>query len=370
VSGATFLTGATGFLGSYAILELLRITDAPVFALVRAPTRERAVERLWTSLQAHVDLPGFWAAMERIVPVCGDLHAPELGLDPADRDRIVSEADAILHIAASLNRKSSKACFNTNLRGTLSVTKLALELVEAGHLRRFTDVSTSAVAGVRERCVVLEDKSIDWDRSDYDPYARTKRFAEHMARELLPSDRVLTLRPSTVMGDSTRDDAWITDMVVATAGLAQMRVVPLSRSTRVDIVPGDWVGKGVATLHAAAALPHDVFHLSAGLGSPTVGSVADALATDGHRLRFAPQVGGGFHWLLRGMDRLPRGEVQRAAAVMKVFWPHITNDVVFDNSRASAALGPPPRWEPIAAGLVRHAIDAGYRNHRVPLPPG
>ena len=53
-------------------------------------------------------------------------------------------------------------------------------------LRRFSDVSTVAVAGHRRSETVTEDATIDWDRSDYDPYARTKKFCEHMVHELLP----------------------------------------------------------------------------------------------------------------------------------------------------------------------------------------
>ena len=41
-------------------------------------------------------------------------------------------------------------------------------------------------------CVVYEDSAIDWSRSDYDPYARTKKFAEHMLHELLPPEMVRT----------------------------------------------------------------------------------------------------------------------------------------------------------------------------------
>ena len=33
---------------------------------------------------------------------------------------------------------------------------------------------------------VHEDTAIDWARSDYDPYARTKKFCEHMVQQLLP----------------------------------------------------------------------------------------------------------------------------------------------------------------------------------------
>ena len=55
-------------------------------------------------------------------------------------------------------------------------------------------------------------QSIDWDRSDYDPYARTKKFCEHMIRQLaagyaqdnFPSQhraRVTAVMPQTTQFD-------------------------------------------------------------------------------------------------------------------------------------------------------------------------
>ena len=70
---------------------------------------------------------------------------------------------------------------------------------------------------------LAEDASIDWDRSDYDPYARTKKFCEHMVRELLPDVPRTVFRPSIVLGDSRRPETTQFDMVrafVFLAGLA------------------------------------------------------------------------------------------------------------------------------------------------------
>src|SRR2546430_16314568 len=69
-------------------------------------------------------------------------------------------------------------------------------------LRRFSLVSTVAVAGKRQDELVTEDRAIEWDRSDYDPYARTKKFCEHMTRQLLPDIPITIFRPSIVLGDS------------------------------------------------------------------------------------------------------------------------------------------------------------------------
>ena len=83
----------------------------------------------------------------------GDLTLPELGLDEAARDRLIRSAESVCHIAASLNRKSSKACFNVNLRGTLSILKIARAAQDHHGLRRFTDISTVAVAPLERSSV-------------------------------------------------------------------------------------------------------------------------------------------------------------------------------------------------------------------------
>ncbi|MEQ1501979.1 MAG: SDR family oxidoreductase [Myxococcota bacterium] len=360
------LTGGNGFLGSYAIDWLLRHTDDRVYALVRAPSTDAAVDRLWDALQFHLDPDGFDRALDRVVPVLGDLHAPGLGLSDADRTRILDGVDSVLHIAASLNRKSDKACFNTNLRGTLSVVKLAMALEARGALRRFTDVSTAAIAGHRHGEIVDEDHTVDWDRSDYDPYARTKKFAEHLSRELLPADKVLVVRPTTVMGDARHERAWMTDMVRAFCGLADLPVVPVAPSSRIDIVPGDFVGTAIAELHTKPALRWDAYTLSAGTASATGASIAEAMRPE-RAVRFSGRLGRPFEWTVRGMNRLPRGPVQQAGAVMKVFWPYINYDTVFDNTRVTTELGrAPARFEAYCLGMYRYAKSVKFTNPRVP----
>src|SRR5262245_37084106 len=106
-----FVTGANGFLGSYAVDWILRETDRTVFALVRARDDAAAVARLWDAMQFHLDEDGFRKVLPRLVPILGDLHAPGLGLSAPMRERVVAETDSVLHIAASLNRKSDKVCF-------------------------------------------------------------------------------------------------------------------------------------------------------------------------------------------------------------------------------------------------------------------
>jgi thioester reductase-like protein len=364
-----FLTGGTGFLGSYALARLVESTDEPIALLVRARSAADAEERLWANSQLHWSPAEFWRHRARLRFVHGDLHADRLGLDPQQFAALAGEVTSICHIAASLNRKSEKACLNTNLRGTLSVALLGRAIADRGRLRRFTHVSTVAVCGHRDREVVQEDAAIDWDRSDYDPYGRTKKFAEHLVGQLLPDVSRVFLRPSIVMGDSRFPQTTQFDMVRAFCELAQLPAVPLAPDTRLDIVNADWVGDAIATLHLMDRPEHQRYHLSAGASAPRAADIAAALSGSSLSLRFAPRLASPFGWLVRGMNRLPRGNpAQALGAVLKVFWPYIVYDTVFANERAVAALGRAPTPFPrYCAGLFEWATARKYSYPHIPL---
>ena len=200
------------------------------------------------------------------------------GLDEDEYLRLVRSTDSVIHCAASLNRKSEKSCLNVNLRGTLEVIQLAMRARDDHGLRRFSHVSTVAVAGQRANEVVEEDTAIDWNRSDYDPYARTKKFCEHMIRQLLPNVPRTIFRPSIVLGDSRRPETNQFDMVRAFVFLAGLPALPFRANDRIDIVPVDYVADAIATLHRKANPAHEIYHLSSGTDSETFSQLTDALA--------------------------------------------------------------------------------------------
>src|SRR5271165_1328529 len=276
---AIFLTGSTGYIGAHVASILLERHTDRLNLLVRAKTEQEANERLWHALQLHLDFPQFHDALEtRISVFRGDLTASHFGLDAAEYAHLIGTTESVIHCAASLNRKSEKSCLNVNLRGTLEVAQLARRAQDAHGLRRFSQVSTVAVAGHRSHEVVTEDASIDWNRSDYDPYARTKKFCEHMVRELLPDVQRTVFRPSIVLGDSRRAETTQFDMVRAFVFLAGLPVLPLRGDDRIDIVPADYVADAVVALHQKANPEHEIYHLSSGSASETFSQLTRALA--------------------------------------------------------------------------------------------
>jgi thioester reductase-like protein len=340
---AIFLTGSTGYIGAHVAANLLR-DGAALNVLVRARDVSEAEARLWKALQLHLEFPQFYEYLQTRVRVFrGDLTESAFGLQRDEYDRLVHTTDSVIHCAASLNRKSERSCLNVNLRGTLEVLTLARQAEHYHGLRRFSQVSTVAVAGKRQNELVSEDGSIDWERSDYDPYARTKKFCEHMMRVLLPETPKTIFRPSIVLGDSRYPETTQFEMVKAFVFLAGLPALPFRSTDKIDIVNVDFVADAISTLHQREHPQFDTYHLSSGVGSQTFAEITKALATAQNKRKpvFVPVVERPFAGSVNFLANR-KGTVGKGASLMKVFMPYLTWNTVFDNARATAELGKKP----------------------------
>lgn len=96
------LTGATGFVGSHLLLELIEKTNADIYCLVRAQNKAHAMERIksvfdryrlkWPATKAH-----------RIIPVTGDFCFPYLGMPARDFYQLAEEIEIVYHSGGSVN---------------------------------------------------------------------------------------------------------------------------------------------------------------------------------------------------------------------------------------------------------------------------
>jgi thioester reductase-like protein len=368
---AIFVTGTTGYLGSYVAAGLFTEHRDALNLLVRAKSEDEARERLWTSLQLHFKFPEFCEYLHSRVRIFrGDLTSERFGLSDDEYHALVDTTDSIIHCAASLNRKSERQCLNVNLRGGLEVIQLARRAQNRNGLRRYSHVSTVAVAGKRRNEVVSEDAAIDWARSDYDPYARTKKIGEHMLHQLLADVPHTIFRPAIVLGDSRRPETSQFDMVQAFDVLVRMPVLPLRPRDRIDIVPANYVSKAIVAIHQKDEPAHGIYHLSSGTGSQTYKELTDALAEAGgwRRPAYWPWMGGMFS---RTVNRLSTGKsaLAHGASLLKVFWPYLDWNTVFDNSRVVAELGETPaKFSTYAFPLLKFSRENKFRYPAKPWP--
>ncbi len=368
---AIFLTGATGYIGAHVAANLIDGHGASLNLLVRARDKQEAQARLWHAMQLHLDFPRFYEYLQtRMRIFVGDLTSPGFGLSRDEYDRLVHTTDSVIHCAASLNRKSEKTCLNVNLRGTLEVLTLARHAEHYHGLRRFSEVSTVAVAGKRQNEVVTEDRSIEWDRSDYDPYARTKKFCEHMTRVLLPDTPKTVFRPSIVLGDSRRAETTQFDMVKAFVFLAGLPVLPFRSKDKIDIVNVDFVADAIATLHQKDQPQYDIYHLSSGTGSQTFREVTQALAAAQQKRApiFLPFAEKPFNSSVQMLSNR-KGRLGYGASLMKVFFPYLVWNTVFDNTRVTTELGRKPvPFAQYSFPLLKFARENNFEYRYQPWP--
>ena len=368
---AIFVTGSTGYLGSYVAAGLFAGHRDKLNLLVRAKNEEEARERLWTSLQLQFGFHEFYDYLSSRVRIFrGDLTSDRFGLADDEYHTLVDTTDSVIHCAASLNRKSERQCVNVNLRGGLEVIQLARRAQNRNGLRRYSHVSTVAVAGKRRNEVVTEDAAIDWARSDYDPYARTKKFGEHMIHQLLADVPHTIFRPAIVLGDSSRAETSQFDMVQAFDMLVRLPVLPLRPQDKIDIVPANYVSKAIVAIHQKDEPAHGIYHLSSGTGSRTYKELTDALAEAGgwRRPAYWPWMGGAFSSTVNWLSERG-GAVARGASLLRVFWPYLDWNTVFDNSRVVAELGEAPvKFSTYADPLLKFSRENKFRYPAKPWP--
>ncbi|TAN46931.1 MAG: NAD-dependent epimerase/dehydratase family protein [Methylococcaceae bacterium] len=119
-----FLTGVTGLLGAYLLDELLHKTQALVYCLVRAETKELAGQRLIKHMQAY----GLWqpALAHRVIAMAGDVAQPRFALSETQFQELAEQVDVIYHSAGLINMRYSYARLKpTNVLGVVEGLRLA-----------------------------------------------------------------------------------------------------------------------------------------------------------------------------------------------------------------------------------------------------
>jgi len=187
-----FVTGGTGFTGSFLAVELLR-RGYPIIFLSRSTDKLSASERVGQVLAWHDYSGGNFEV------VSGQITEPHLGLNGEQYNYLLETVDEIWHCAAETafserGRKQSEA---VNVEGALNVLKLAVE----SNCYFFHFMSTAYVAGKRNG-ICKEDHEIQTEF--HNVYEETKYRAEQLVIEMCREAgvRANIYRPSIIYGDS------------------------------------------------------------------------------------------------------------------------------------------------------------------------
>ena len=234
LDGLALLTGATGFVGAFALAELMERTGLAALCLVRADSADEALRRLRENLSRYGLWQERWAS--RVHVLVGDLARPRLGLSDRQWQRAAAETAVIFHAGALVNYAYD---YPALAPGNVAGTRALLELACARRTKPVHHVSTIDVLGApAEQVTFLEDAPSGRPEVLDTGYAQSKWVAEQLALAARARGLPVTIyRPGSVSGSSATgaanpDDA---NTRVLLASLA-LGVLP-EMDTLIDLTP-------------------------------------------------------------------------------------------------------------------------------------
>lgn len=257
-----FLTGATGFLGSFIIKDILDRTNRTIrlIAHVRGvKDANAALDRLRRSLKGYGLWRDDWSG--RLNAVVGDLSKPRLGLDDTTWDRLAREVDVVIHNGAVVHWvKRYQDIMASNVLSTIAAVNFCNEgrpkvfcfvsstsALDTDHYLNLSEEQTRTGEGA-----VLEEDDMHGSRTGLGTgYGASKWVSENLVREAGKRGlRGSIVRPGYVLGDSETGVCNIDDFLIRMLkGCLQLQARPRIINT-VNAVPVNHVARVVV----AAAL--------------------------------------------------------------------------------------------------------------------
>ncbi|MRH92368.1 NAD-dependent epimerase/dehydratase family protein [Nocardia sp. SYP-A9097] len=238
------LTGATGFLGSHLLLDLLRHSDAHIVCLVRGEDTEAATQRLAAGLTRF----GMrWSSEidRRVTVLPGDIRHPRLGLPDERWNALAVDLDSIVNVAAAVDfLRGYSSLRSANVAGPLTLARLAVEgkvkpLHHISSIAVFNEIGIAAM-GEDDPVAHLDGLKAGYDRTKWAAEAALRRAREHGVT-------VTLLRPGGIGGHTETGAHNPHDLSSALlASFSRFRTMPAFR--HLNVAPVNWVSRIAAAI--------------------------------------------------------------------------------------------------------------------------
>jgi thioester reductase-like protein len=176
------LTGATGFLGTHLLSELVanpRI--AKIYCLIRITNTQSASERLELALKNN-HLSQLITSPKIICLAC-NLAEPKLGLDLHNFKTLTAETTHIIHCAWTVNFALPLPSFRADLAGLQNLLSLSLSTTSRPEPAEFVFCSSIAVGLGTLPPALIPSTTLDLSQASSTGYARSKCVGEKVVQQ-------------------------------------------------------------------------------------------------------------------------------------------------------------------------------------------
>ena len=260
VMNHVLLTGGTGFIGPFLMKSLLEQTQAKIYVLVRSSDEVQGKQRLRGAMESMGPCPaGLMQMFEaRVIPICGDLGLPQLGLTQDAWDFLANELDTVFHNGATVNYLFNyDRMRDANVMGTNEVLRLAFE----GRSKEFNYISTTFVFGWAVKSVLYEtDFNKNMELLDFG-YSQSKWVAEQVvadARSRGLSTRIF--RPALVSPSITGGGNNF-DIAVRLVAFMVNHGIGVDALNQVSFVPADIMANNIVAISSSPGTQNKTYHV-------------------------------------------------------------------------------------------------------------
>lgn len=259
---SVFLTGGTGFFGPFILKSLLEQTDQRLYVLVRASSEEQGKQRLRMALETVAPvLPCRLSSAfdQRVVPVCGDLGQPMMGLTKESWESLSKEIGTIYNNGAVVNYLYNyDKMRRTNVFGTDEILRFSFE----GRPKVFNHISTTFIFGWAVKSILFEsDCNDDLYLLDFG-YSQTKWVSEKLVIEAQNKGlRTRIFRPALIT-PSINGGGDNFDIAIRLLAFMITHGITVSAHNQVSFTPADISANNIVSISNLPETFDTVFHVT------------------------------------------------------------------------------------------------------------
>ena len=254
------LTGGTGFIGPFIIKSLLEQTRAKIYVLVRASDDDQGRQRLKAAMESMGPCgAGLMHMFEaRVIPICGDLGQPNLGLTQNVWDFLANEMDAVFHNGATVNYLFNyDRMRDANVLGTNEVLRLSFE----GRPKDLNYISTTFIFGWAVKSVLLEtDGNENMELLDFG-YSQSKWVAEKVVEDARNKGLSVRIFRPALVSPSVTGGGNNFDIAVRLVAFMVNHGIGVDTLNQVSFVPADIVANNIVAISTTPGTENQTYHV-------------------------------------------------------------------------------------------------------------